>query len=176
MKVVKWAFGAIALLIVAVVATGMLLPRQISVERSVEISASPGVVFPHINSLKAMSSWSPWMDRDPDMVVTYSGADSGKGAMMEWTSDQPDVGNGRQKIKASDLNKSVLTALDFGDMGTAEAKLILDPIDDITKVIWTLDADMGLGPVGRWMGLMMDDWVGADYEKGLGNLKELVER
>ena len=27
----------------------------------------------------------------------------------------------------------------------------------------------------RWMGLMMDNWVGGDYERGLVNLKELVE-
>jgi hypothetical protein len=34
---------------------------------------------------------------------------------------------------------------------------------------------MGVNPVGRWMGLMMDRWVGADYERGLANLKALVE-
>ena len=27
----------------------------------------------------------------------------------------------------------------------------------------------------RWMGLMMDGWVGPDYEKGLQNLRKLVE-
>ena len=29
--------------------------------------------------------------------------------------------------------------------------------------------------VGRYMGLMMDEWVGADYERGLERLKELAE-
>ena len=34
---------------------------------------------------------------------------------------------------------------------------------------------MGARPAGRWLGLMMDNWVGADYERGLSNLKALVE-
>jgi hypothetical protein len=42
-------------------------------------------------------------------------------------------------------------------------------------VTWMLDTDMGAGPIGRWMGLMMDKWVGGDYETGLQNLKSLVE-
>ena len=176
MRIVKWIVGVVALLVVALVAIGMLLPRQVEVERSLELSAPADAVFPHINSLEAMSAWSPWMDRDPDMVVKYSGPASGKGAKMEWTSEQSDVGNGKQEITESVPNKSVLTALDFGDMGTAKAALILDPVGEATKVTWTLDADMGAGPIGRWMGLMMDDWVGADYEKGLGNLKALVEK
>jgi len=32
-----------------------------------------------------------------------------------------------------------------------------------------------MNPMGRWMGLMMDGWVGPDYETGLSNLKSLVE-
>ena len=34
---------------------------------------------------------------------------------------------------------------------------------------------MGMNPMGRWMGLMMDGMVGADYDQGLANLKALVE-
>ncbi|MCY4178887.1 MAG: SRPBCC family protein [Litoreibacter sp.] len=72
-------------------------------------------------------------------------------------------------------NESVKNALDFGDMGTAIADYKLVEEGGITTVTWGLTADMGAGPIGRWMGLMMDDWVGADYERGLSNLKALVE-
>ena len=40
---------------------------------------------------------------------------------------------------------------------------------------WGLEADMGNAPVGRYMGLMMDRWVGGDFEAGLARLKALVE-
>jgi len=60
-------------------------------------------------------------------------------------------------------------------MGTAKAAFILEGSGGSTEVTWTLVSDMGTNPVGRSMGLMMDRWVGADYEAGLENLKALVE-
>jgi len=42
-------------------------------------------------------------------------------------------------------------------------------------VKWGFATDMGMNPIARWMGLMMDRWVGADYQKGLARLKDLVE-
>ncbi|MCX8952648.1 hypothetical protein OU790_04290 [Ruegeria sp. NA] len=39
----------------------------------------------------------------------------------------------------------------------------------------TFESDLGLNPMSRWMELMMDKWVGGDYERGLNNLKVLIE-
>lgn len=175
MRILKWLLGGVALLAVALLAIGMLLPREVSVARSIEINAPAEQVFPKLNSLKAMAEWSPWMGRDPAMQVTYNDIEAGEGAVMEWSSEQRDVGSGRQEIVESTENQKVVSALDFGDMGTAEATLVLAGGSDTTTVTWDLKADMGAGPIGRWMGLMMDDWVGADYEQGLGNLKTLIE-
>ena len=161
---------------VALLAGGAyLLPRNVVIERDIVLDAPPEAVFERVNSLRAAAEWSPWMSRDPDLEVTYGGPDTGVGATMEWTSDDPAVGSGRQEIVASVPNERVESALDFGDMGTAQAWFDLAPEGDGTRVVWGLDADMGNNPVGRWMGLMMDRWVGADYETGLSNLKALVE-
>jgi hypothetical protein len=94
---------------------------------------------------------------------------------MTWSSDNPDVGSGSQVITVSVPNEQVESDLDFGDMGAAKAWLTLVPEGAGTKVTWGLNTDMGNNPIGRWMGLMMDRWVGADYERGLGKLKTLVE-
>lgn len=152
-----------------------LLPRHVIIEREIVIDATPGDIFPHANSLQAFTEWSPWQGRDPDMVQTFSGPDAGVGAIMEWTSEDPAVGDGRQEIIASVADEEVRMALDFGDMGTAESWITLAADGDSTRVVWGLDADMGNAPVGRWMGLMMDGWVGPDYETGLSNLKAQVE-
>ena len=42
-------------------------------------------------------------------------------------------------------------------------------------VWWKLLGNLGFNPVARYMGLMFNDWVGADYEKGLAKLKRVVE-
>ena len=175
MRILKWLLGIVAVLAILFVGIGMLLPRDVTVARSIEIDAPPDAVFPYVNSLKATQEWSPWLERDPNVALTYNDTESGVGAAMEWASEEPTVGSGKQEIIISNENQSVRTALDFGDMGTAEATFLLDETGDTTMVTWTLDTDMGAGPVGRWMGLMMDSWVGADYEAGLLNLKTLVE-
>ena len=175
MRILKRLAGAVLLLALVFVAVGLLLPRAVSVERSIVIDAPPSEVFPYVNSLKAGADWSPWLGRDPEVALTYSGPDDGVGATLEWASDHPQVGNGRQEIVASEPDARVETALDFGDMGAATAQFLLVPENGRTTVTWTLDTDMGGNPVGRWMGLMMDRWVGGDYETGLSNLKNLVE-
>lgn len=162
--------------LIAVLAAGAyLLPRNVVVERQITIDAAPEDVFEHISSLQAFTEWSPWQGRDPNMVVDFSGPEAGVGNVMVWQSDEPSVGNGRQEITALTENEEVRTALDFGDMGTADAWWLLAEAEGGTVITWGLDADMGNNPVGRWMGLMMDGLVGADYDAGLLNLKTLVE-
>ncbi|QHQ35589.1 SRPBCC family protein [Algicella marina] len=168
------------ILAVSVIAAGLILfayalPRVVSASRSITIAASPAEIYPYLDSLQAFHEWSPWTERDPDMVVKFSGPDQGVGNRMEWVSDQDDVGTGSQEIIAAVPDERVETALDFGPMGTADAAWLLRPVDTGTEVEWTFSTDLGLNPVWRYMGLMMEGWVGADYEKGLQSLKSRVE-
>jgi uncharacterized protein YndB with AHSA1/START domain len=158
-----------------IAAAGMLLPRRVTVERSIAIDAPPEQIFSHINSMQAFDKWSPWSGLDPELVQSFSGPGTGIGNRMEWRSDDPRVGTGSQKIVASVPNERVETELDFGEMGTATSWQVLEPVDGETLVTWGLLADMGNSPIGRYMGLMMDRWVGADYERGLVRLKDIVE-
>lgn len=175
MRFVKRAITFLFVIAVVFAAGGMLLPRNVNVTRSIQIDAPPEEVFPHVNSLKAAAEWSPWLALDPDVALTYEGPDEGVGAKLAWASDHPNVGTGSQEIIASDDNQRVETALDFGQMGTANATYVLEATSLGTQITWGLGVDMGFGPMGRWFGLMMDGQVGPDYETGLQNLKELVE-
>jgi len=175
MRWIVRVLGGLVGLVVILAAVAYLLPRSVTVARTVVIDAPADAIWPHVSSLQAMEVWSPWMGIDPNVQVTHSGPESGVGARMEWASDNPDVGTGTQEIIAATEMERILTALNFGDMGLAQAEILLSPSGRATEVTWGLEADMGMSPVSRWMGLMMDRWVGADYEKGLGNLKTLIE-
>jgi hypothetical protein len=152
-----------------------LLPREVQVARSVVIEAPAEEIFPHVNAMKMTEAWSPWLGKDPQVQLTYEGPEAGVGNKMSWASDVPEVGNGTQEITLSVENEKVETALDFGDMGTAKASFTLAAAEGGTELTWGFVTDTGMNPMFRWMGLMMDGWVGADYERGLGNLKALVE-
>jgi hypothetical protein len=175
MRILRNALIVVVLLIAAAVALAYVLPREVTVERSIVVDAPPAEVFPYVNSLQRTAEWSPWLGLDPEVALSYEGPEAGVGNAMSWASQNPSVGSGRQEITASEADRRVETALDFGEMGGGTAWLALDPEGAGTKVTWGLRTDMGLNPVGRWMGLMMDGWVGADYERGLQNLKALVE-
>lgn len=170
----KLLIGSIAILVVAS-AIGLVLPRNIHVERSTVIHAAPSAVFAYINDFHKFNLWSPWAKHDPNTQYTFSGQDQGTGATMAWRSEHPNVGNGQQKIIVSDAGRHVQTELNFGDMGTAFATfdLVADGTD--TRVTWGFDQDTHYNIVSRYFGLLMDKFIGPDYEQGLVNLKTLAE-
>lgn len=165
----------LAILVVALIAIAFVLPSEVAVQRSTVISAEAEQIFPHVNSMQATEAWSPWLARDPDVEMTYEGPEAGVGNTLRWASDQPDVGIGIQVIIVSTENQRVDTALDFGAQGIANAFIELMPVDGGTEVVWGFETQLGMNPIARWMGLMFDRWIGADYEAGLANLKALVE-
>lgn len=175
MRVFKWLLGLVVLAVVAFVAIGLVLPRELQVARSIDINAPASEIFPYLNSPRATEVWSPWLAKDPQTQLSYEGPEAGVGAKMQWASDNREVGAGTSEITASEQDRRVAVALDFGELGTADSAYDLVESAGTTTVTWSFETDMGAGPVGRWMGLMMDDWVGADFEAGLANLKSVVE-
>ena len=165
----------IGLMVLLLIAVAFALPQQITIARSLDINAPEADVFPYVNSLKRFHEWSPWREKDPDAKYVFSGPDEGKGAHMEWSSTNPDVGSGVQEIVESEANSFVRVSLEFGDMGGGNASFQLKPSGAGTRVIWEFDTNVGNNPIQRWMGLMFDRWIGADYEEGLQRLKKLVE-
>ncbi len=176
MFVILRILTAIVVVVVLLAVGAVLLPRHVSVARSVTIDAPAAEIFPYVNALQQTEAWSPWLDRDPDVQLTYSGPEAGVGNTMVWVSEHPQVGSGRQEITASTPDARVETALDFGDMGTANAFFDLVDQGEGTELTWGFTTDTGYNPMARWMGLMMDRWVGGDYELGLARLKDLVEQ
>ena len=74
-------------LVVILVGVAFALPSHVTVSRSVVINAPEPVVFPYLNNLHRFNDWSPWAARDPQLQVSYSGPEQGKGAKIEWTSE-----------------------------------------------------------------------------------------
>ncbi|WP_135506205.1 SRPBCC family protein [Roseovarius aestuariivivens] len=175
MKFIKRLFIGCVVAIVLLAGVGLLLPREISVARSIVIDAPASAVFPHVNDLQATVDWSPWLARDPDTSLEFSADPVGEGARMSWASDNPQVGTGTMTITESRPDDYVEVALDFGDMGTATASWDFQEADGATTATWSMQTDMGAGPVNRWFGVMMKRWIADDYDAGLQNLKQLVE-
>jgi hypothetical protein len=94
---------------------------------------------------------------------------------MNWQSANPNMGTGSQTIARLEPEEAVEVDLDFGAMGPAEATIDLEPTPMGTRVTWGFSTDLGFNPIGRYMGLMFDGWIGGDYERGLTKLKAVAE-
>ena len=171
--VMRLALGLVVLALVFV-AVAFALPNQITVSRSVVINAPEAVVFPYLNNLHAFKDWSPWAERDPNVRVSYSGPETGKGASLSWASEQASVGRGSLQIAESDPNRRIDLAVDYNGLeGTAFYTIA--PSGSGSKVTWGFGHETGTSPIKRWRGLMLDGFVGSEYQVGLENLKEKIE-
>ena len=79
-------FLGIVVLVGILAAVSVGLPAHVTVARSVVINAPESSVFPYLANLKHFHDWSPWAARDPQLQLTYSGPESGKGAHVDWVS------------------------------------------------------------------------------------------
>ncbi len=174
MKALK-IIGIIVVLIILIIGIAVaVLPSKAHVERSVMIEAPAKLVYAQLNDMKKFNDWSPWADIDPDAVYTYEGEASGVGSKMLWESEHKDVGVGSQWIVEAEPNVSVKTEMLFGEFeDTSFAEFTLEEMEGGTKVTWSFDSE--LKPPFNLIVPMMDGQLGPYYEKGLENLKSLVE-
>lgn len=167
----KIGLGLLALLVVLTLVS-FFLPRQVHVERSRVMAASPHALYEQVNTLRNWEQWSPWHKIDPQMGLTYSGPAAGPGATYSWTSKDANVGNGRLEILRAVPDQRIDTRMDFMENGTATSTYLFESEAAGTKVTWMMDSDMGLNPAARYMGLLMDRLVGSDFERGLESLEQ----
>jgi hypothetical protein len=165
---------ALVILAAVFVGLGLILPGTVHVTRSTVIAAQPAQIFPYMNDLRKFNEWSPWAARDPATKYAFTGPDQGAGATMTWQSEQ--FGAGRQQITTSHPDEKVVTALEFGAMGSAEATFLLIPEEGRTRVTWKLVSALPFQPLARWFGLFFPYLIGKDYDEGLARLKALVEK
>ncbi|MBT8450516.1 MAG: SRPBCC family protein [Deltaproteobacteria bacterium] len=172
MRALKVAVLVVLGLVVLVVGIGAFLPKDFRVERSIEIDASPEVVFDQVDSLPNWAAWSPWIAHDPSIKNEFTGPEAGVGSTVTWTSEKS--GDGTQTITLSERPKRIEMKLDFGEMGQPNADWTFVPSGDGVVVTWGLSGTAA-GPLGGYFAKMMDGWVGADYEDGLARLKQVAE-
>lgn len=177
MKALKKIGISLVVLILGVLLISLFFPAEIQVERSIRIDAPGETVFSQINTMKNWEVWKgPWQDKDPAIKINYSGAASGKGAVLHFDSKHPDTGKGSVAIIESDPIEKIRTEISFGDGGKANGNWLFQENNDGTLVTWRLDVNLGWNPIKKIMaGLMMDGMVGPDFEKGLQRLKTVCE-
>jgi uncharacterized protein YndB with AHSA1/START domain len=166
---------ALAIAVVAILAA--MKPDTFRVERAIAINAPPGKIFPLISDFHQWRKWSPWEERDPALKRTYTGADSGKGAVYAWEGDK-NVGSGRMEIVEASSPSKITIKLDFLKPFEAHntAEFTMTPQGGATNVTWVMHGPATFVTKVMQVFMSMDSLIGKDFETGLANLKKAAEQ
>jgi hypothetical protein len=147
------------------------------IEKSIEINKSSGLVFDYLRITKNQDNFSVWNMNDPDMKKNHYGKDGTIGFIYSWDSTMKNVGAGEQEITGIEEGRSIDYAIRFFRpmKNTGKSKFqITSHGKESTSVAWIFDSPskfpMSLfSPIFKKM-------LGKDIEKGLINLKSILEK
>src|SRR5688572_20045189 len=172
--IIKILIGVAAVIAIVLVAAATR-PAEFRVERSSALSASPEALFEHVNNHHKFSVWNPFMKLDPNVKMTYSGAESGVGAVCSWDGNS-DIGAGSCTIIESKPNELVRSRMDWKRPmeGTSTVDFTFRPEGDKTVVTWAMYGKNGF--MGKLFSLFMDcdKMCGPQFEKGLAELGKVA--
>lgn len=173
MKILKYIGIGIIGLIVLLAILPVFLPSKTQVVRSITVNKNADSAFAYLSDFNNFKQWSPWQEKDPNMTTSIVG--SGVGSVYSWKGNDQ-VGSGSMTITAIEPNKSASIDLKFIAPWESQAvtKWSVEPVDKGSKLSWEMSQDLSYGQ--RYFGLMMDGMIGADFEKGLSNLKTNLEK
>jgi uncharacterized protein YndB with AHSA1/START domain len=148
-----------------------------TVERSLMIDAPAARIYEQIADFHHWTSWSPWEGVDPDLRRTYSGAESGTGAVYGWSGNRK-AGQGRMEITETTQPSRVQIDLVFEKPWKSRSETIftIQPEGSGSRVTWLMTGKKTF--MTRVMGIFtsMDRLLGPDFEKGLAELKTTAEQ
>lgn len=151
-------------------------PDEFVVSRRAQIAAPPERVFPRVNELRQWEAWNPWGKLDPNNKMTYEGPVAGVGASYSWSGSSK-VGSGRGTIIESQPSQLVRLRLEFIKPMTATntAEFTFLPEGSQTVVTWSMVGTNSLAAKAFGLFMNMEAMCGNQFDKGLAQMKSVVE-
>ena len=166
----------VALVIIVLIVIIAMQAPSYTVVRSATMAAPQPTVFAEVNDFHNWEAWSPWAKLDPSMKQSFQGAPSGTGAIYSWVGDKK-VGEGRMTITESRPSDLVRIKLEFIKpfASTADTEFTFKPDGNQTAVTWSMSGQKNFMAKAFGLFVSMDKMIGRDFEKGLAQMKTVVE-
>ncbi|WP_100614811.1 SRPBCC family protein [Confluentibacter citreus] len=153
-------------------------PKKFNISRNIVICKPANEVFEYLKFIKNQDDWSPWKKKDPNMKQSFQGVDGKIGFIAKWEGNK-DVGSGEQEITRIVENEVIETKLRFYKPWHSEsdAYIKIKGLDKYNSTIVTWGFSGRNKPLSNIFFLFfnMEKAVGDDFEKGLENLKKMLE-
>ena len=174
MKVIKKIIIVLAVLLAIFLIVPLFTGNTYHVERSVVINKDKSVVYSYIIDFNNFESWSPWSEIDPNMDVQIQGKAGKIGSSYSWQGND-EVGKGVMTIQDISENE-IDIQLKFMEPyeTTSPTRYIISELKEGTKVTWEMSGKMEYPTNMMLLFMDIDEQIGADFEKGLANLKKAL--
>lgn len=151
-------------------------PATYRVSRAIAIAAPPAVVYTQVADFRRWDAWSPWAKLDPAMKTAYTGPVAAPGSSYTWAGNDK-VGEGRMTIVDAAPGGRVGIRLEFIKPFAATSSTVFSfvPGSGGTQTTWTMEGHNNFVAKAFSVFNDMDKVIGADFEKGLAQLKTVAE-
>lgn len=173
MKSVKYI---IFILLIVIIGSSMYVavqPNSYDITRNRTINAPAAVIFNNVNDFKNWKSWSPWVEKEPGLQITYPEQTSGTGGSYSWVGKD---GAGNMKTLATSPYDSISQEMQFGDFPPSKAYWKFEKAENGTDVTWGMKSENIPFMLKFYAAISggMDKMVGPDFERGLEKLDSMV--
>lgn len=168
----------VAAVIAILILLGILAPSGYEVTRTIQINREQEIVYHYLRFLQNQRHYSVWAKMDPKQEVYFSGIDGEVGFILGWKSEIDSVGSGEQEIKSLQPFNQIKTEVRFKEPfeSVGNSEMNISALDSSsTQVNWKFYGTSSFPMNAMLLFMDMDAMLGKDIEKGLSNLKNILE-
>ena len=177
MKILKYLFFLLLIVIIAGAIYVATKDGNYQVEESVIIKAPVPVVFNEVNNFKNWEQWGPWMDDADDLIVNYPENTTGQGASYSWKSEELGDGSIRnvKVIPNSTIDQILIFKSTYGE-SKSDGYWRFEEVEDGTKVTWGIIGEQNFMEklAFTFMDQSFSAMVNPMFAEGLEKLKKIT--
>lgn len=173
MKILKKIFIVLLTIIAIPLVVALFVPKESSSEGQIIINKPKQEVFDYIKYVKNQDNFGIWQLSDPDMKTASEGEDGFVGFKYSWDSEK--LGKGAQvitNIVDGERMESDMFFYDFDDTPSKTYFTVESQSPDQTLVKWGISWTTPY----PWNLMSLFYNMDKDFNKGLENLKEILEK
>ena len=165
----------VAAILIGILIVPALLPSRYRIEKHVVIHRPVEQVMEKIGDLSNYAQWNPWQQMDPAASREITGTPFHPGHRYTWNGKKVGMGS----LTINNVNsREIHFDLEFLKPWKSHAhdNWAFEPAaDGGTSVTWENTGNLPW-PIARLMGPIINKNLNHQFEKGINNLKQLVER
>ena len=151
--------------------------KEYDLSRTVVINCPKAEVYAYIRQLKKQPNWIPWFVNDPEQVMKFKGEDGKVGAASYWKGQNRIEGIQKiTKVREGKILETRLLFLKPYKSLSTNYMAVKEVEPERTKMVWGVKGVHKFPASVFMLFYGMDRAIGKDFEIGLQNLKNILER